>query len=277
MTTHSLDLLENAIDSLNEALAKYEAGEAGDYKAYKFAILNLSHFLELIFKHHIAQQHPLLIYKNPFAQALDKTKTITFWDSVNFISHETGQIGVNTEFRKDLDWLKKLRNNIEHFKFEMEVSEVKETIGRIFKSLLEFLEFFTDVELEDYIPDELSKTFKILSDEYEQKLHEAIKEAEEVEEAAYKGVRLKEYSLVEFTRYDCPECDNPTMIPNGDSSTGYKCTFCGNEDSSEILVSCDCCGAEYPEDEMQCWDMDDGTFENRCYYCSGQYHADKDD
>ena len=47
---HQLDLLENAIDSLNEALAKYEQANTGDIKAYKFCVLHLSHFLELILK-----------------------------------------------------------------------------------------------------------------------------------------------------------------------------------------------------------------------------------
>jgi hypothetical protein len=67
------------------------------------------------------------------------------------------------------------------------------------------------------------------------------------------------------------------LIPNDDSDTGYKCTFCGNEESDEIETCCDCCGALETTGEMATWHMDDGTIENRCYYCSGQYHADKDD
>ena len=123
MSKHALNILENAIDSLTEALSKFQEGESGDNKAYKFAILHTSHFLELIFKHYIAQKHELLIYKNPFAQTLDKKSTITFWDAVNFISHETGAIKQNSGFRNDLEWLKKLRNDIEHYKFEMDVAE----------------------------------------------------------------------------------------------------------------------------------------------------------
>ncbi|MEN9985531.1 MAG: hypothetical protein RI925_1033 [Pseudomonadota bacterium] len=34
MTTHELDLLENAIDSLVEALAKFEEGDEGEPKCY---------------------------------------------------------------------------------------------------------------------------------------------------------------------------------------------------------------------------------------------------
>lgn len=89
MSTHQLDLLENALDSLVEALHKYEQGESGDNKAYKFAVLHMSHFMELIFKHYVAQKHPLLIYKEPFAQKLDRNKTITLWEAINFINNES--------------------------------------------------------------------------------------------------------------------------------------------------------------------------------------------
>mgnify|MGYP003664343330 CR=1 FL=1 len=277
MKKHSLDLLENAVDSLEEALKKYNEGEAGNYKSFKFSILHLSHFIELIFKHHISSQHRLLIYKNPFAQNLDESKTISFWDSVNFISHETGEIGPNTEFRRDLNWLKNLRNDIEHYKFEMEVDEVRETIGRIFLSLQEFLEFFTDIDLKDYVPDELSQTFKELSDEYESKLKKAKEVAESAERDAYAGYRYKEYDLVDWKRLKCTSCENDLLIPNSDSGTGYRCTFCENEESDFIPIYCDNCGCEGTEDDMEVWPYDDGPSEYRCYYCSGRYHADKDD
>lgn len=62
MSNIELDLLDNAIDSLNEALSKYQQGKKGDTKAYKFCIQHLSHFFELILKFYVTQSHPLLIY-----------------------------------------------------------------------------------------------------------------------------------------------------------------------------------------------------------------------
>lgn len=49
MTTHELDFLENAIDSLAEELAKFEAGDDCEPKAFKFAVLHMAHFVELVF------------------------------------------------------------------------------------------------------------------------------------------------------------------------------------------------------------------------------------
>ncbi len=45
------------------------------------------------------------------------------------------------------------------------------------------------------------------------------------------------------------------MIPNNDSSTGYRCTFegCGNEESEEVEVDCDICGMPWPNGDMISW------------------------
>ena len=67
------------------------------------------------------------------------------------------------------------------------------------------------------------------------------------------------------------------MIPDQHSGTGYKCQLCGNEESMEIKATCSICGTEDYADEMSTWDEGDGNIENRCYYCSGRYHMDKDD
>lgn len=274
MTTHQLDLLENALDSLAEALAKFEEGDGGEPKAYKFAVLHMAHFIELVFKHHIAQKHPLLIYKDPFVQKVDKNKTITLWEAVNFINNEVAD-SVSAEFRADLEWLKRLRNEIEHHKFTMDVPQVRTTMGRLFRSVIEFLEDYSEVEVEAHIPAHTMETFKLLSSEYELRRRDAIRKAEEIEEA-----NPTDYSSGEDeapVRLDCPNCDNPTLVVNEDSETGYRCTFCGNEESDDLPATCDSCGVPTTLGELVFWENEMGQSEGRCYYCSGRHHADKDD
>ena len=121
---HELGLLENALDSLNEALRKFQAGESGSPRAYKFAVLHFAHSLELLFKYYVTQSHPLLIYKNPFSKSIAKENTIGLWDAVQFLKNE-GK-GISADLSKDLEWVKQLRNNIEHHKFEMNVQRFEE-------------------------------------------------------------------------------------------------------------------------------------------------------
>jgi hypothetical protein len=271
---HQLGLLENATDSLAEALRKFEEGEEGDHKSYKFAVLHMSHFMELIFKHHIHQRHHLLIYKNPFAVNVDKNQTITLWDAVNFIANER-EGAITKEFRSDLGWLKKLRNDIEHHKFEMDVPEVRNTIGRLFRALLEFNEGEDEVNLRNHIPQSMWDTFKLLSDEHEFRLRDALTKAERIE-----GENAPDYGSGEYgaIRVQCDECGYLTMVVDKDSPTGFRCTFCGAEDGDSVPAYCDMCGAEATREEMDYWHDDEtGQVETRCYFCSGRYAMDKDD
>lgn len=276
MADIELDLLENAIDSLNEALAKYQEGKDGNEKAYKFCVQYLSHFFELLLKYYVTQSHPLLIYKNPFSKTIsEESQTIGLYEAINFLKNEGHEI--TEKFEKDLKWLKKLRNSIEHHKFEMDVDEVEETIGRLMSAVVEFDESHENIDLSSYISREQYDLFHMLADTYEGRLKKAEEEVKKAKEGAYRGVSPKEYEFVDFNVYHCYECDHDTMIPDEESSSGYKCVFCDNEESDDIEVECDCCGIKAPVEEMDLWDMDDGTSEYRCYYCSGRYQADKDD
>jgi len=273
MATHALDLLPNALDSLAEALAKFEAGDAGDPKAYKFAVLHMAHFIELIFKYHITEKHPLLIYKDPFSKTIDKNKTITLWDAINFINNEDGE-AVSTDFRADLEWLKRLRNDIEHHQFTMDVPRVRTTLGRLFRSVLEFLKHYTDIDIQTTIPAQTMATFKVLSDEYEFRLRDALRDADAVEEA-HPGDYQDPDS--DPARVICDDCGNSTMVVNEDSASGYRCTMCGSEDGDDIPAYCSICAVKCTRGELVFWDNEVGEQEARCYYCSGQHHADRDD
>jgi hypothetical protein len=57
MKSHKLDIKGNALDSLNEGLRRFAEAREGDVRAYKFAVLHVSHFLELLLKHAVAEQH----------------------------------------------------------------------------------------------------------------------------------------------------------------------------------------------------------------------------
>jgi hypothetical protein len=273
MSTHQLDLLENAVDSLAEALLKFESGEDGEAKAYKFAVLHMAHFIELIFKHHIAGKHPLLIYKDPFSPKVDRNKTITLWDAINFINNES--IGsISPALRTDLEWLKRLRNEIEHHKFTMQVPEVRITIGRLFRSVLEFLEEHTETDIASLIPASAMNTFTVLSDEYEFRLRDALREADEFDAS---NPPDDDDPDARPARLTCDHCGNATMIQNDASPTGYRCLFCENEEGDELPANCDICGLSATQGELESWELDEGNYELRCYYCSGRYHAEKDD
>jgi hypothetical protein len=246
---HELDLLANAIDSLNEALAKYQQGKAGDERAYKFCVLHLMHFLELVLKHYVTLSHPLLIYKNPFARDFtDDSQTIGMQDAINFLKNEGKDLPQT--FLEDLHWLKKLRNRIEHHKFDMDVEEVDGTVGRLIQAVVTFDRSHRNLGLETRIDPAHFRLFLVLADNYRLNLDRALREAADAEEAAYEGYRNKERYLVNLPIVECDHCGHETMAPASGSSTGYRCTFCGEEKSDAVPVGCGVCGDDWEMGEM---------------------------
>jgi hypothetical protein len=307
---YQLDIQENALDSFNEALAKYREGETGKLSAYKFAILHMAHFLELVLKMYVQTLDENLVYVASFRllekdanaagedllrhllkrQAEGKhfpqpaggspAKTIFVADALALAKLErckvTGVLFVDQEFIDDIEWLKGLRNNIEHFHFELEPRDVRLCLGRIVRRAEEFADDFSLFGLATQVSAENAELFEQLADEYENRIREARLEVKEKTYEAFRGVRHKFHDQVGWNVYECPECREETLIPSDESASGYRCTLCGNEESDEIEERCDICGIKAPGDEMELWKIDEHEFERRCYFCSGNYALDRD-
>ncbi|ANS42370.1 hypothetical protein [Serratia inhibens] len=283
-----LDMKSNAIDSFNEALAKLESAQTGDLKSYKFTILHLSHAIELVLKMYLQTLDENLVFSKCYKKVKqrasekkidllaafyeleddgfdfraviaghDNPLTVNVSDVLAIAKNEkcgtTGNNFVDQEFIDDIDWMKGVRNAIEHFQFEFTVKEVRLCIGRLVRGLDEFSDIFSLFDLEKEVGKHCYETFQVLADEYEHSLAEAHMDVREAKDALFKGTRPKHQMFIEWNEYYCEECNNETLIPNDDSKTGYKCTFCGNEESGKIEVDCDVCGLLWANEEMSNW------------------------
>lgn len=235
--TQALGLLENAADSLNESLRRVRDATRDDARPYKFAVLHFTHAIELLFKHHVAQAHPLLIYRNPFSKNLAKEPTIGLWDAVQFFQNE--ERALTKETLADLKWIKDLRNNIEHYKFEMDPRAARLAIGRLIRALNEFHEENDFTELATLIESDCRPTYDKLASEYKQKLHEAQRSAEDA---------------TELQPQRCMACgEHATMVFEGDKL--LRCHFC---DSTFDIHECVQCGTNFPDNMMSIWNDEAG-------------------
>lgn len=96
--------------------------------------------------------------------------------------------------------------------------------------------------------------------------------------ALMRAQKIKERITIELTRnkglldyphqvLDCPECSLETLVPNIDSYTGYRCLYCKNEESNDILQSCDSCGAEWSLGDLHYFEIYDEIAEYLCPVC----------
>ena len=133
---HKLSLFDNAIDSLNESLQLFQSAKADGIRRYKFAILNFCHFTEILFKYFVSIESPdSLLYKTKKGEE----KTINFWKAVEVL--EKKGVGITANLKRDLEWIKKLRNEIEHYEFRFSKNEVELFSGKIFSAILQYSEF----------------------------------------------------------------------------------------------------------------------------------------
>lgn len=295
------DIKANAIDSFNEALAKYEQGQDGDLKAFKFSITHLAHSIELVLKMYLQTLDNDLVFSKCYKEVLKRSKadetdllsafnalenegtdfgkliqgqisphTVTVEQALSIAKCEvcgiTGNHFVDQDFIDDINWMKNLRNSIEHFEFEFTAKEVRLCVGRLVRGLAEFTDVFSLFDLDVEVGEDRIHTFKVLVDEYEHALSEANISVSEQKHLLFSGVRPKHQMFIEWNVYTCPSCGNDTMIPNDDSSTGYRCTLenCENEESEDIEVDCDICGLPWSNGEMTSWE---DTYSYVCPRC----------
>ena len=80
---YGLNLYQNAIDSLNEGMHFYKKS-LDDKSKYKFCIMIISNFMELMLKCIVEKQNPLLCYEKPYSNKLNKEKTVTWEQHYRF-------------------------------------------------------------------------------------------------------------------------------------------------------------------------------------------------
>jgi hypothetical protein len=127
MSQYELDLLQNAGDSLEESLKRYESYLSGDDVAIKHAILYLGHFIELYLKHCVYKQHELLIFKNPSSDKVhtEDAETITVDTAISILKNCS--LTLPKPLLDDITKIRKKRNAIMHYKVSVDpaVSKTK--------------------------------------------------------------------------------------------------------------------------------------------------------
>lgn len=111
-------LVENALDSLREAMNYYNEGDEEDNaNQYKFSILLSAHCVELLLKEILRRNHPALLFEN-----IDSVKDLQDDDNQtvgykNAIQRVKKLCGVDLkQYETYIDELGRVRNQIQHYK-----------------------------------------------------------------------------------------------------------------------------------------------------------------
>jgi hypothetical protein len=223
---HKFSLTENALDSLEHAIAHLKEPaelKSGDYKR---VILDLSHVAELLFKERLRIVHPAFVLSNVDKYPSASAHTV----SADMALKRLQKIG-NVEFDADdqaaLKNIREKRNEIEHYEFSISEKEARVVIGNV---LVFIFKFASDEVGLDWAE-------RRINDSSWSKLNEFAEFYE-----AQKSYINETLWDSDIPTQDCPICKNDTFDLESE-----VCVLCGHR---EDVLECEQCKASYLYSEV---------------------------
>jgi hypothetical protein len=140
-------IYENAVDSLRIGMEFFLTEK--NYSSRKHAILTVFHAIELLLKECLAQTNPILIYKNIDVKITDDAQTVGIREALTRLEN-LGR-GIPAKEKKTIENIQRIRNRIEHHRYDHNEAEDDAIIGASLKFILYFVEFELDQKLDGHI------------------------------------------------------------------------------------------------------------------------------
>jgi hypothetical protein len=247
---YSLNLYQNAIDSLNVGMEIY-AKALDDETKYKFSVIIISNFMELLLKCMVEMQNPLLCYEEPYSTKISNAKTITWAQALQILTNSG--IVINKKLINDIKRLTELRNKIIHFKFEYDVFEIDAIILSVIDGLRQLYKNISGEDFNNDVQENTKLLLQKIEGEYLSQLHQAQFNAKE------------EADKNDTVTTDCPFCGESNTAVEREEEEIY-CYFC---DESDYEVECARCTEAFKISEMEYFGENEyGDPLYFCEYCS---------
>lgn len=258
------DVIDNALDFLHSAGEKLVAFEAGGQaREMKYALLHLAAGTALLLKQSLANEHWALVFK-------DVSKaSVTAYETGDFVSPGLDEciervrnlcgIGISPSHEKSLVALRKLRNKIEHFRFEVSREEGLSVAAKAWSFALDFVQ---DNLARDFGQGQ-SKSWEALRALMLKVEHFVAQRSNEI------AVSVKAKEGAGHTVVDCPLCLNRALFLGYDERGCLFCRFDGDVDQVFDAWMSSFYGYEWtdPKERM----ISDPA--EHCPSCGGQYYV----
>ncbi len=230
-------IYENAVDSLRIGFEFFKQEKS--YSSRKHAILTIFHAIELFLKEHLFQTNPILIYKNIDVKITDDSVTVGFKD----ILARFDNIGVQLpkEQVSAIERIQKIRNRIEHHRYDHNEKEDDRIIGEALQVVLYFVEFVLKKRLGEDLGGDLFSEMQGIVFDYNERESLAHHRLEEWMKGQWPDWDPMNSNCDEFEgTVDCPICRQSFLV------IGYHdkpyCFHCNMEVDAAV---CDNCGRSY--------------------------------
>jgi hypothetical protein len=227
-------IFDNALDSLRIGFEFFERERS--YSSRKHAILTVFHAAELFFKEALFQTNPILIYKNIYAKITDDSLTVGLRDIL--VRFDNIGIRLPEDQRAAIERIQKIRNRIEHFRYEHNEEEDDLIIGEAQKVILYFNEFVLNTRLGDIIGAELFDRMQRRVMEYSERDGLAQHRLDQWMKEKWPGwnEEIKDMPEEFGGTLDCPVCRQSFFV------VGYKdkpfCFHCNTTIEGDVCEEC---------------------------------------
>jgi hypothetical protein len=198
-------IYENAVDSLRIGFEFFK--QDSSYSSHKHAILTIFHAIELFLKERLSQTNSILIYKNIDTRITDDSPTVGIKDIL--VRFENIGIQLPKDQLVAIERIQKIRNRIEHHRYDHNEEEDKLVIGEALKVVLYFVEFVLKNKLADDVGAQLFDEMQARVFEYN-------------ERRGLADLRLEGWMKTEWPKWDEKVEDTPEEF-----SGTLDCPVCG--------------------------------------------------
>ena len=247
-------IYENAIDSLRIGM-EFFLKEDG-YSSRKHAILTVFHAIELLLKERLAQTNPLLIYKNIDTKITDDAMTVGVREALTRL--ENLGLGIPAEEKETIENIQRVRNRIEHHRYDHNEKEDDAVIAASLKFILFFVEFVFERKLDGVIDAKLLRDINQRVFDYNESRGLAEHRFNQWAKTEWPDWNEEEEDIPEEFggTLRCPECRQDWLV------MGYHdkpvCFWCNTsvdanccEDCGDVFIvgeNCDCGKYTKPDD-----------------------------
>jgi len=248
----SFDLITNARDSLAHAVSHLAGPDGNSPANLKIAVREVAQVVELLLKERLRRVHPAFAWENVDKYPSREATTIGTQKAVERLA-SICNIHLSPGARESIRACRRLRNDIEHYEFNLEEKQAQGIIGRLLSLIFDFSNHHLGLDLEaEFRQDHRWKALVDIFEFWE----------------AHGSAIAKSLQEAKRDVMDCPSCGAPTF-----DREDQKCGLCGHK---EELFECENCRKLFLESDVSSLSLDEHGEITLCHSCEGRDEGDID-
>jgi len=223
-----LNLLENGLDYIYEAVEPIFVAHKQSQHSWKYSVLHLYSGIQLLLKERLRREHWSLIFQDINSADLAKLEKGNFvsvyHDELVRRLQNIANVTVNDEPIKNL---RDLRNRFEHFEINIAQNKCEEILAAALDETIQFWEHNLEADSTNEQKEKF-KSIKFIATGFEAYRKQRLEKFQK----AINGIVKNRSGVIVF----CPDCHSQSFVVFKDDEKTCKCFVCGSKYQKDIYL-----------------------------------------